>query len=359
MDHETGEERSGERAMIGTEFEGVDELERVANGLARASRHPIHVDLGSSYEEGGVSALSQMELGETHGDAVERLEHVEPQGDIHVVWNNRDDGRAYIGSQRYNLIQHREVIDAIREAVGRTTGSIERGVVRDYGAHVSGVLVFGDQDNAIIDVEELVGDGYVPPEGEWPTGVKDRLGLGMRFHNSFDGRSGFGGSTMGYRFICGNWLVWGEEEIDQKSSYHLKGEDDAPGVDPEYFEELIHTVFEQRDPLEGIVKDSIEEGEMPLSWAPGVLERAGFGKTYQKRIVSRLLSWEGGPDGDTDKWTLYNAATFHLDNERVDELGPERYDHHQGSAWAVLEDDLREPGEEVAELNEFAAGVSA
>ena len=344
--------------MKQTEFSTMGDLEDIQNGLARASRHPIHVDLRTEYSEMGVHQLTQMELGQTREDVVQRLENVDLQRDIHVVWNNRDDERAYIGSQRYNLIQHREVIDAIREAVERTTGSIEKGVARDYGSHVSGVLVFGDQDNAIIDVGELVGDGYVPPEGEWPTGVKDRLGLGMRFHNSFDGRSGYGGTTMGYRFICGNWLVWGEEEIAQKSSYHIKSEDDTPGVDADYFEDVIGAVFEQRDALSGIVKDSIEEGEIPIEWAPGMLEEAGFGANYQKRIVSRLIAWED-EGGYTDAWTLYNAATHHLDNERVNELGPERYEHHHGNAWKLLEMEPAEYGEEtVKDLQGFAAGVA-
>mgnify|MGYP000046423331 CR=1 FL=1 len=340
--------------MKQTEFGNMAELEEIQNGLARASRHPIHVDLAESYSEMGTSNLSQMELGDEREDVVRRLDDVELQSDIHVVWNNRDDERAYIGSQRYNLIQHREVIDAIREAVGRTTGSIEKGIVRDYGSHVSGTLVFGDQDDAIIDVYDLVGDGYVPPEGaSW---TQDRLGLGMKFHNSFDGRSGYGGTSMGYRFICGNWMIWGRQDIAERTSYHIKSEDETPGVDADYFEEVIGSVFEQRDALCGTVKRSIEDGELPIEWAPGMLEEAGFGKNYQKRIVSKLLQWE---DGDyTDVWTLYNAATYHLDNERVDDLGPERYEHHHGSAWQLLEIDVEDHGDEVDDVRQFAAGVA-
>jgi len=334
------------------EFDNIGELEDVQNGLARASRHPLHIDFGTEFDEGGVAPLSQLELG---GDAATRLAELEPMQEMHAVWNNRDDGLAYLGSERYNLIQHREVIDAIRDAVGATTGSIEKGVVRDYGPHVDGVLVFGDQDDAIIDVRELVGDGYVPPEGDdW---YQDRLGLGMRFHNSFNGRSGYGGTSMAYRFICGNWMVWGEEAIESKSSYHIKSEREAPGVSADYFEAVIGAVFEQRDPLAGVVKDSIEEGEMPVEWAPAVLDDAGFGKNYQKRIAARLLVNEPGPE--TTLWDVYNAATGYIDNERVGDLGPERYDHHQASAWAVLETEPREPDVEMDSLEEFATGATA
>jgi len=263
-----------------------------------------------------------------------------------------------VGSKRYNLIQHREVVDAIREAVAATTGSIEKGVVRDFGAHVNGVLVFGDQDEAEIDVTELVGDGYVPPEGsDW---ARDRLGLGMRFHNSFNGRSGFGGSTMAYRFICGNWMVWGEEEIAGRSDYHIKSKDDEHGIDPAYFEDVIGAVFDARDPLAGTVKDSIEEGEMPIEWAPGVLREAGFGTNYAKRITGRLLEMEQPRDGGTTTWHLYNAATGHLDNDREGDLGPEPYDRHQDTAWSLLGPDPTEPfdqAEDRDELEEFAVEV--
>jgi hypothetical protein len=340
--------------MKQVEFQSPAELEEVANGLARASRHPIHVDLGGEYAELGTQPLSQTDL-----EGGTRVEQVEPLSSHHVVWNNRDDRLAYIGSERYNLVQHRELIDAIREALSRTTASVEKGYVRDYGEHVNGVVVFGDRDDALIDVEELVDmDEYVPPEGNrgddaWGPGIRDRLGLGMRFHNSFDGRSGLGGSTMGYRFICQNWMVWGEETISSKENYHLKSEEDAPGVDPDYFEDLIFEVFEQRDALAGVVKESIEEGSFPTQWVPRLLEDAGFGKQYRSRIAAKLMSYGIDPEGEVTLWDLYNAATDHIDHDAVGQMGPERYDHHQGNAWRILTLEPRSPEAEEETLEAY------
>jgi hypothetical protein len=164
------------------EFQSVAELEDVEQRLARGSMHPVYADLDGDPDD------------TEPGDDLER------QGDRYAIWNNRDDRRAYIGSERYELVQHREVIDAIREAVSRTAGDIDKGVIRDYGSKVDGVLVFGNQEEARVDVEELLGSGYVPPEGS--NYARDRLGLGMRFKNSFDGGTKVGGSTMGYRYIC-------------------------------------------------------------------------------------------------------------------------------------------------------------
>jgi hypothetical protein len=325
--------------MRSEEFHSVSELEELSNGFARASRHPLHADLSTEYDDRDPAGLD---------DADGTI----PMNDTHVIWNNREDRRAYIGSQRYNLVQHREVVDAIREAVDRTVGGIEKGVVRDYGEHVNGTLVFSNQEGARIDVGELVGDGYVPPEGsDW---TRDRLGLGMRFHNSFDGRSGFGGSTMGYRFICANWMVWGEQEIAERSSYHIKGDDEGVGIDPDYFVEVIDAVFERKERVESVVKTAVEDGEVPLSWTPGLLEGAGFGKNYSRNIVHRLLDMEQTREDHTTMWHLYNAATAHVDHDRGPSLGPERYDHHQENAWAMLVEEPEAPEEEVEELEEFA-----
>jgi hypothetical protein len=344
------------------EFDGPAGLEEVSNRLARASRHPVHVDLGTEYSEAGVARLDQEKL----DGGADRLASVEPQPALHAVWNNRDDERAYLGSERYNLIQHREVLDAIREALGRTDGEVEKGAVRDYGDHVNGVIVFGGQERATIDVGELVDhdpdagpfqDGYVPPEGNeggdaWAPGVRDRLGLGMRFYNSFNGRSGFGGSTMGYRFICQNWMVWGEETIAEKGSYHIKGGDEAPGVDADYFEELIYEVFDEKEGLEAIVQESARD-ELPLEWAPGLLEEAGFGPQYAAEIAGRLLGYEQPRPGHTTRWHVYNAATAYLDSERVEHLGPERYDHYQDAAWSVMEAGVERPEDPPADMEEL------
>lgn len=308
-------------------FENVGELEDISASLARASRHPLFADLGADYAE-------PRSVHQASGDDIEHLEQT-------VVWNNRDDELAYIGSKLYNLVQHREVIDAIREAVGETVGTIDKGVIRDYGSKVDGVLVFGNQDRARIDVEELVGEGYVPPEGaEW---TNDRLGLGARFRNSFDGGMRLGGSTMGYRYICGNWLVWGEEEIASKDELHLRKDGEGVGVDAEFFEAIIQEVFDEKDYLEGVVKDAIEEGEFPFEWSEGVLEQAGFGRNYRKAIMRVMEGWD--LDDEINQWILYNAATTYLDNNKFQTVGNGVYNKQQGRAWEILEVEPEKPEE--------------
>lgn len=315
------------------QFDDLGELEDVKNRLARASRHPVHADLGTEYDEhsGGEQPVS--------GDT--------KQLGKHALWNNRDDSLAYFGSDRFNLIQHREVLDTITTAVENTEGSIEKGVIHDYGSKIDGVLVFGDQDKASIDVGDLVDtdgdtwrDGYVPPEGADYT--RDVLGLGMRFFNGWDGRTKVGGSTMGYRFICQNWMVWGEQTIAQDEAFHLKGPEEHVGLDPAFFEDIIHEVFDEKGPAEEAVRRAIEE-EVPLSWVPAVLDDAGFGDDYARRISHRVRNQTPPRDDHTTLWHIYNAATAFIDHDKAGEIGPSVYQRHHETAWDVLEVEVREP----------------
>ena len=318
-------------------FRDLGELEDVKNRLARATRHPMHVDLGTTYE-----------------DDVDSPDPIDPHAldDYHVIWNNRDDCMAYRGSKRYNLIQHREVIDSIQTAVDNTVGSIDKGVIRDYGSSVDGVLVFGDQDEASVDVMDLVGDGgYIPPEGaEW---TEDVLGLGMRFYNGWDGRTKIGGSTMGYRYICQNWMVWSEHTIASESDMHLKGRDDAVGVDPEFFESIINRVFDKRKFVEEVVVESTGE-RFPLDWTPDVLEAAGFGAGYARAIAGFVRDQHEADDGKTTLWNVYNAATAYIDHEKAEDVGESVYQRHHETAWDVLSVDVEEP-EDVRSLRAFAS----
>lgn len=308
-------------------FDSVAELEDIEQRLARGSQHPVYVDLGDAYDPDDDSAT---------GFNPSRVADLEEQANLAVVWNNRDDRRAYVSSDEYELVQHREVIDKIRSAVGDTVGDIDKGVIRDYGEKVDGVLVFGNQDDARIDVEDLV-SGYVPPEG--PDWTQDRLGLGMRFQNSFDGGTKVGGSTMAYRYICANWMVWGESEIGRVEQVH------RTRLTEDFFEGIIGEVFDAKEDLESIVVES-EEDRVPLTWAPTVLEQAGFGRNYRHNILEILQGMEHPSPEETSLWRIYQAVTTYLDQDKVDDIGNGIYNSHQHRAWNVLTMDRVEPPEE-------------
>lgn len=327
--------------MIQREFHSTEELDTITESLATASQHPVYTDLGREYE------------GEIEGtDEMSPIEDLRPQPDLTMVWNNREDVRAYISSDEYELVQHEEVLDMIRDAVDQTVGSIDFGMIRDYGSVFDGILVFGNQDEASINLAELLGDDYLPPEERPetdPTATtsrwRDAVGIGMRFQNSWDGSKKIMGSTMGYRYICQNWMVWNEQTIGRVERAHV-GE-----IGDDFFEDLIFEVFDTKTPLSTIILQA-ENNELPLDWVPGVLEQAGFGKQYQKRIGARVLGQRRYRDSATTMWRLYNAATYELDHEVAPESTLTTYNVHQNKAWRLITSDPEAPEEEV-DLEEF------
>jgi hypothetical protein len=333
------------------EFHSTEGYDKFTNAgetpLAEAKRHSVYADRAHAFNEEPKGRKHYAEL-ETKS----------------AVFNDRDDELAYVSSDIYDLIQHHEVFDAVKTAVDATVGEIDFGMIRDYGARVDGVVVFGNQSEANIDMRELLGDSYIPPEGRPDTDPtaedsrwRDSVGLGMRFRNSFDGDTKIGGSTMGYRYICQNWLVWDEAEIGSVERSHTRSRDAEDGIEPDFFVDIITDVFEVREQVESLLTEAAET-EVPLTWVPGVLEQNNFGENYQKRITGRVLAQDSGSrsEDETSMWNVYNATTAELDRNTAESSG-KTYDYYQSYAWGMLDSEIgeiEEPTEDMSELRDFA-----
>lgn len=309
--------------------------------LARASPHPVYADLNSEYT-GGSGQIRNV-------NKAQELSH-------QAIWNNRDDRLAYIGSDQYEITQHKDMIEYITGAVNDTVGEIDIGRIRDYGERIDGMVTLKGHS---VDVQELVGEGYVPPESELLDDrtqsvqdakksegtVRDILGVGVRFHNSFDASERIRLETMGYRFICQNWFIWGKETIGEFEQLHINE------LSQSDVESLIFDVLDKSDQREGIIVDSIEDEGYPLSWAVPALEDVGFGPRYAKRILEQLRSY-GTVDDTFTRWELYNAATAHLDHDIVDDVNANVYNRHQGKATKLLTDEITSPSDDDIEHGE-------
>lgn len=318
-------------------FDSVSEFRDAIDQLAQASSHPVYVDLDRGYGSGGSAP-----------DNPKQIDH-------QAIWNTRDDDLAYIGTDSYEITQHHEVLDTIDRAIGQTVGEIDIGRVRDYGERIDGMLTLNGHN---VDVGALVGDGYVPPEGELlddrtqsvPDAfgsdgtVRDILGVGIRFGNSFDASERIRVETMGYRYVCQNWMIWGKETIGEYTQLHV---DELATT---HIEDLIFDVIDKQEEIEGIVADSVQD-RLKWSWIAPLLEDAGFGIGYQKRIVKKLQSYAGCNGDEVRRWDVYNAITDLLDNEVMvsgdDGVNANVYDRHQGRAQAVLTEDISSSDEPV------------
>lgn len=322
-------------------FEGLSEFREMLPQLANASAHPVYIDLGNEY------------TGPDSSSTPTQPHQVRHQ----AIYNNRDDELSYIGTDKYEITQHDEVLRIIDDAIGQTVGEIDIGQVRDFGSRIDGMLTLSGHN---VDVEELVGEGYVPPEGELMSdraeefqgfgqhdgSVRDILGVGIRFGNSFDASERIRVETMGYRYICQNWMVWGEETIGKFTQLHIDE------LSPSDIEALIFDVLERRSEVESIIVESIEDDDYPLSWAMPALEEVGFGANYQKRILRRLNDY-GAVDDEFRRWDLYNAVTEYLDHDTMqtgdDGVNPNVYNRHQNRAIQVLMNEIESPTEDQLE----------
>lgn len=319
-------------------FEGLGELKEVQPQLAQASAHPVYVDPDNVFNPEGNESIGGPR-----------------QVDHQAIWNSRDDRLSYIGSEKYEITQHNDIINYITDAVNATVGEIDIGRIRDYGERIDGMITLEGHN---VDVGELVGDGYVPPESEIldnrtasvedakasDGSVRDILGVGIRFGNSFDASERIRIETMGYRFICQNWLIWGKETIGTYEQLHIN-ELDAQNV-----EDLIFDILDKQEQIEGIVKDTATDTEYPLSWAIPSLKEIGFGPRQSKHILQVLRDY-GTVDDSFSRWELYNAVTAYLDHDVVADVNANVYDRHQGKAAQLLTQELSSPSEDELEAS--------
>lgn len=314
-------------------FGTLGEFRDVLPKLATASNHDVYVDVGDGYG------------GHTDSGGEARDPNYPVVVDRQAIWNDRDNCLAYMGSDEYTITQHSEILDMIDSALGHAVGEIGIGHVRDYGEFIDG---FATLEGHNIDVMDLCGDGYVPParadmadptltENEAKGGdgwVRDRLGVGIRFQNSFDGSEKLALETMGYRFICQNWLLWGEEEIGSQKMVHVNA------LDSEMVEDLIFDVMDNKAAVEEQIITAVDE-EFPIETAPNILSDSGFGVRYANDITELLLSF--GVGDHISRWDIYNAATQYLDHQRVDELIPSTYQRYQGAASHIFAGNIGNP----------------
>lgn len=275
------------------EFDNIGALEEVSNSLARGSLHDVSARFGT-----------------------ERRDLPSKR----AVWNNRDDELAYMASDKYDLVQHREVIDAVRDALRSTTGNIEKGMIRDYGTHVEGVVVFGGEAE-ITAGEYLDIDSYDTLPDPDSDRVQDVLGLGMRFTNSFDGSKKVTGETMAYRYICQNWMIWGKKTLGEMTQAHIHM------ADEDFFSDIIGDVFETRQDIIEVIDDAGDE----MVNIEEELTRVGYGPQKQKRIQAEF----GEERTEASRWSVYNAVT-RVVHEDVQDVSPHTFNEHQTNAWNIL-----------------------
>ena len=205
-----------------------------------------------------------------------------------IVGNNTGNTYA-IHTDKYAPVQHGIIVDAMADACNDTNLSVF-GHFDESKGRFNGYGTFANPDFHInLGVEN---------------GFEDPVMLGMRFFNSHNGDSRFGGEIYGIRAVCQNYMAWGdilgqvkimhfksEENIADELSKIIKGYVDKIDTLKDrvhYIRDTPVTVDEQEAILWGI--------DMPEYYIENIL-------THRKALNPEMVVSKGSV------WDIYNAST--------------------------------------------------
>jgi hypothetical protein len=199
-------------------------------------------------------------------------------------------GQMYaIHSDRYEPIQHSVIVQAMADACNDTSLNVFGHFDEDKG-RFNGYGTFANPDVHInLGVEN---------------GFEDPIMLGMRFFNSHNGDSKFGGEIFGIRAVCQNYMAWGET-LGKVKMMHFKSEENVA-------EELAKILMGFVDKIDAL-KDRvhyIRETTVDVDEQEALLWGIGMPPGYIENILTHKVALN--PEMSTSKgsvWDIYNAST--------------------------------------------------
>ena len=217
-------------------------------------------------------------------------------GDDFIEMKNRKaivgdkTGQMYaIHSDKYEPIQHGVIVQAMADACNDTS-----------------LNVFGHFDE---DKGRFNGYGtFANPDIKLDLGLEnaqaDPVMLGMRFFNSHNGDSKFGGEIYGIRAVCQNYMAWGET-LGKVKIMHFKSEENVA-------DELAKILMGYVDQIEAL-KDRvhyIRDTPVSADEQEAILWGIGLPAGYIENILTHKAMLN--PEVVTSKgsvWDIYNAST--------------------------------------------------
>ena len=200
-------------------------------------------------------------------------------------------GQTYaIHSDRYEPIQHSIIVQAMADACNDTSLNVFGHFDEDGKGRFNGYGTFANPDVHInLGVEN---------------GFEDPVMLGMRFFNSHNGDSKFGGEIFGIRAVCQNYMAWGET-LGNIKIMHFKSEENVA-------EELAKILMGFVDRIDAL-KDRvhyIRDTPVTIDEQEAILWGIGLPEGYIENILTHKQMLN--PEMVTSKgsvWDIYNAST--------------------------------------------------
>lgn len=205
-----------------------------------------------------------------------------------IVGDNTQNTYA-VHSGRYEPIQHSVIVEAMADACNDTNLSVFGHFDEDKG-RFNGYGTFANPD---VHINLGVKNGF-----------EDPVMLGMRFFNSHNGDSKFGGEIFGIRAVCQNYMAWGEV-LGQVKIMHFKSEENVA----EELSKILMGFVDRIDALKDKVH-YIRDTPVNLDEQEAILWGIGMNPTHIENILTHRK--ELNPEMLTSKgsvWDIYNAST--------------------------------------------------
>lgn len=203
-----------------------------------------------------------------------------------IVGNNTHNTYA-IHSDKYVPVQHGVIVDAMADACNDTNLSVFGHFDEDKG-RFNGYGTFANPD-----VHINLGEAQPDP-----------VMLGMRFFNSHNGDSKFGGEIFGIRAVCQNYMAWGET-LGKVKIMHFKSEENVADELAKILMGFVDKVDALKDKVH-YIRDtpvSVDEQEAIL-WGIGM--PAGYIEnilTHRVALNPEIVASKGSV------WDIYNSST--------------------------------------------------
>lgn len=213
----------------------------------------------------------------------------QPATEYMGVWNETSNKLACIASKKYNIVQHREVLEALSESLMDLNLSV-RGTIEYYDD--------GDEMRAIV----LFNEHVLKDDSE------DGVLLGFRVVNSYNCSKGFRGDIYAYRLVCTNGLSMPVFDDGVYKRIHI-GEFSASAGITEFIEKVIRL----KPQFQRLIENSMQVELEKEAWVP-IIERLVKHKKHQKRI---LELFNAVPKAKMSKWDIYNVFTDYMSHQPI------------------------------------------
>jgi len=264
------------------------------------------------YERVSFNNVAQLEA-ITLGMDTAKLEEVEiagkPANRFKAVVNETTNAVEAIVSDKYTLIQHREIFEPVVQAMKQFGIGIKGTITKDGGRCYCDILF--DDTRFKIDVAEVRQKG-------------DLINFGLRFFNSYDKTTSFGAEVFAMRLVCLNGMI-GMMKIKSIKEIHAGDKKFVVKSIAKLFEALAQESSKFADIVSRALKEIVTEkllNELLVSWK--------LGKKHIEAILEKARKLD-----ELNQWSIYNVLTEYITHAmKVRESTKERW--HKQYANQIL-----------------------